>query len=92
MHVDGPTFKECPSEYRTPAWHERISSQVLIGFTGEAKARTTRIGPVFGAMQSRLVGLTKPRRKFDKRIEHRLQIECRAADDLEHIGGGGLLL
>ena len=29
---------------------------------------------------------------FDQRIEHRLQIECRAADDLEHVGGGGLLL
>ena len=28
----------------------------------------------------------------DKRIEHRLQIERRAADDLEHVGGGGLLL
>ena len=27
-----------------------------------------------------------------KRIEHRLQIERRAADDLEHVGGGGLLL
>ena len=29
---------------------------------------------------------------FDQRIEHRLQIEGRAADDLEHVGGGGLLL
>ena len=27
-----------------------------------------------------------------KRIEHGLQIEGRAADDLEHVGGGGLLL
>ena len=31
-------------------------------------------------------------RRFDQRIEHGLQIERRAADDLEHIGGGGLLL
>ena len=29
---------------------------------------------------------------FDQRIEHGLQIEGRAADDLEHVGGGGLLL
>ena len=28
----------------------------------------------------------------DECIEHRLQIEGRAADDLEHVGGGGLLL
>ena len=31
-------------------------------------------------------------RRFDQRVEHRLQIEGRAADDLEHVGGGGLLL
>ena len=30
--------------------------------------------------------------EFDQRVEHRLQIEGRAADDLEHVGGGGLLL
>jgi hypothetical protein len=29
---------------------------------------------------------------MDERIEHGLQIEGRAADDLEHVGGGGLLL
>ena len=29
---------------------------------------------------------------LDQRIEHGLQIEGRAADDLEHVGGGGLLL
>ena len=29
---------------------------------------------------------------FDQRIEHGLQVEGRAADHLEHIGGGGLLL
>ena len=32
------------------------------------------------------------RRRFDQRVEHRLQIESRAADHLEHVGGGGLLL
>ena len=31
-------------------------------------------------------------RRFHQRIEHRLQIEGRAADDLEHVGGRGLLL
>ena len=27
-----------------------------------------------------------------ERVEHNPQIECRPADDLEHVGGGGLLL
>ena len=29
---------------------------------------------------------------FDQRVEYGLQIERRTADDLEHVGGGGLLL
>ena len=41
---------------------------------------------------SRHVRLAQLRRGFDQCIEHRLQIEGRAADDLEHVGGGGLLL
>ena len=40
----------------------------------------------------RYVRLAQPRRRLDQRVEHRLQIERRAADDLEHVGGGGLLL
>jgi hypothetical protein len=31
-------------------------------------------------------------RRFRKCIQHRLQIEGRAADDFEYVGGGGLLL
>ena len=40
----------------------------------------------------RHVRFAQPRRRLDQRVEHRLQIERRAADDLEHVGGGGLLL
>src|SRR4029453_7761874 len=36
--------------------------------------------------------LAKPRRRLGQRIEHWLEIEGRAADGLEHVGGGGLLL
>ena len=39
-----------------------------------------------------LIGLAQTCRRLDQRVEHLRQIECRAADDLEHIGGGGLLL
>ena len=31
-------------------------------------------------------------RRFDQGVEHGLQIERRAADDLQHLGGRGLLL
>jgi hypothetical protein len=39
-----------------------------------------------------LFGIAQAACRFDQRIEHRLQIEGGAADDLEHVGGGGLLL
>ncbi len=38
------------------------------------------------------VRLAQPDSRLDQRIEHRLQIEGRAADDLEYVGGGRLLL
>src|SRR5262249_32808004 len=34
----------------------------------------------------------KARRRLNKRVQHGLQVECRAADDLQHVSGGGLLL
>ena len=37
-------------------------------------------------------GFAQARRRLHERVEHRLQIKSRAADDLEHIGGCGLLL
>jgi hypothetical protein len=40
----------------------------------------------------RAVRLAQPCRRSDERIENGLQIECGAADHLENIGGGGLLL
>jgi hypothetical protein len=38
------------------------------------------------------VGFTQPRCRLGQRIKHRLQVERRATDHLQHIGGGGLLL
>ena len=35
--------------------------------------------------------IAQPRGGFDQRVEHRLQIEGRAADDLEHVAGRGLV-
>ena len=42
--------------------------------------------------QPHMVGVAKSGRRLGQRIEHGLQIEGRAADDLEHVGGGRLLL
>src|SRR5262249_29411825 len=39
-----------------------------------------------------VVGATKAASRFNERLQHRFKIEGRAADDLQHIGGRGLLL
>src|SRR3984893_16639873 len=39
-----------------------------------------------------LINIAKPRHRFDQCVEHSVQIESRAAEDLEDVGGGGLLL
>ena len=44
------------------------------------------------ARNSCLVRATQPSRRFGQSVEHGLQIEGRAADHLEHVSGGGLLL
>jgi hypothetical protein len=37
------------------------------------------------------IGIAEPRGGFDERVEHRLQVEGRAANDLQHIAGRGLV-
>src|SRR3984893_3402171 len=36
--------------------------------------------------------IAKHGRRLDQPAKHGLEIECRSADHLEHVGGGGLLL
>ena len=42
--------------------------------------------------QERILGLAKLVRRLDDRVEHRLQVVRRAADDAEHVRGRGLVL
>ena len=53
--------------------------------TGSRPSLRYRGCPPVSALHSRAAD-------FDQRVEHGLQIEGRATDDLEHVGGGGLLL
>ena len=38
------------------------------------------------------VGIAESRRRFDERVEYRLQIKRRTTDNFQHVGGGRLLL
>src|SRR5262249_31179162 len=46
----------------------------------------------FPSTDHRLVSVAKLGSRLDQRIEHGLQVESRTADDLKHVGCGGLLL
>ena len=51
-----------------------------------------RIGVAYPPTENGQVRLAKSDRRLGQRIEHRLQVEGRAADHLEHVGCSRLLL
>ncbi len=78
--------KHCPAPR-----HNRAVSHIIVVFMRKAKACNVRICVSFWAMDSSAVRLAEACCGLDEGIEHRLQIESRAADDLQHVGGGRLL-
>ena len=46
---------------------------------------------ILGAPYARPFRITQATRQFNKRVEHHLQIKSRTTDNLEHVGGRGLL-
>ena len=75
-----------------PPDRNRLALHPLPIFGCKAVAGGELIAHPFATEDERVIGLAQPRRRLDQRIQHRLQVECRAADHLEHVGGGGLLL
>src|SRR5262249_59066949 len=57
-----------------------------------AAARSPVVGSAFLADDGSYVCLAKPSGRFGQRVEDCLQIEGRAADHFEHIGGSKLVL
>ena len=90
--MDGCGFKYRPPEARVFFRRERATSHELFELEWKAVAGDKRViftDPTVDGCPIRLAQLCG---RLNQRIEHRLQIEGRAADDFEHVGGGGLLL
>src|SRR5262245_13391390 len=85
-------LKQNASGYRSSVESKRVTCGELSEFRREPIARfeVEELAP-WSAYGHR-VGLAQPRRRLHQRVEHDLQIEGRAADDLKHVRGGGLLL
>ena len=72
--------------------NDRYGPDVLREFVGEAVSCYTLVHAVTLAGDSTLISLAQPGGSFDEGIQYRFEIERRAADDLENIGGRRLLL
>ena len=69
-----------------------MSENEILCFLGKAPRRDQVIFIVSPPKQQRLVGAAEARHRLHQRVENRLEIDGRAADDLEHVSGSGLLL
>src|SRR5262249_39609395 len=69
-----------------------VSGGELDIFTREPVVRLEVVSFALRSTYDDRVRLAKARRRFNKSIEHGLEVEGRAANDFEHVGGGGLLL
>ena len=85
-------FKQDAPGYRSTVDSSWVTCEELGVFTGEPVGRFDVESFALRSTYGNRVRLAKARRRLDQCVEHRLQIERRAADDLEHVGGGGLLL
>src|SRR5262245_1359247 len=90
--MNGFAPKHDPACDRTAIRLERMPFHVLLLLRGETVARDVIVGAILSESDSSPVRAAKLRRRLGERVEYNLQIECRSADHLQHVGGGGLLL
>src|SRR5262249_40471066 len=90
--MNGMTFQEDPRHDGSASWHNRQAFYSFAMFRRQPVARCPVVGSAFLADDGSYVCLAKPSGRFGQRVEDCLQIEGRAADHFEHIGGSSLLL
>ena len=81
-------FKHGATDNRAFAKRNRMLRHELVELPRIAVVRDLPVRFAELAIDRGHVGFAQPRRRFDQRVEHRLQIEGRAADHFEHVGGG----
>ena len=91
-NVHKPSLKECPSRRRTAIRLDRQVPDQFVELVREAVRRRALIYSALFPGDGPLVRFAEPGSGFDQRLQHGLQVECRTADHLEHIGGRSLLL
>ena len=85
-------FKNCAPENRASIRLRSVACKVIALFFGESESGGERICITLAAPDDAAISFANAGCGFDEGIEHCLQIERRAADDLEHVGSGRLLV
>ena len=76
---------------RTAAGPRRVCCPIMQEFGGGAGSRSQRKHVAFAKEDRTAIGAAQFDRGLDQRFENALEIESRTTDDLEHVGGRGLL-
>ena len=95
MHVGNVShfaLKQSSSDNGRAFCLDRDVLYVIHEFRAKAVRTGAKIRITFLTRYRRHIRLAKACGGLDKGVEHGLQVKRRAADDLEHVGGRGLLL
>ena len=92
MNVNDVTSGQNPARQGVVFRPENEFLQELLFAGCQPPVRSKAVAVALRLQNDPLVRLAELRGRLDQRIQHGLQVERRAADDLEHVGGGGLLL
>src|SRR5262249_60777108 len=90
--VNRPAFEHRSADERAAAQLDRMMLHMLVESRRIIIRSNVLITRTLLTGDCRHVRLAKLGGRFDQGIEYDLEIECRAANDLEHVGGGSLLL
>src|SRR5260370_40017857 len=91
-HVDDDVFQcSAPDQRSSPGLERNLCQKFLVIFRKSVACLEIK-DPIPGTEYARPFGAAKTCRGFGERVQYYPQIEGRAADDLEHLGGGRLLL
>src|SRR5215471_18562764 len=85
-------FEGSSLDYRSATRLVRMPRHELLEVFRISMACRMTKAPVLGTIDEGSFGAAEPCGGFDQRVEYGLQIECRTADDLEHVGRRGLPL
>src|SRR5262249_60254670 len=89
--MDYPTFQQGPSSRRPAAPLDGHSLDIFDELGRVTVSFREEEHPVLLPSYRRVVGAAKAASRFNERLQYRFEIEGRAADDLEHVGGSSLL-